>query len=82
MCTSQARGFRGLVGKIETSTSFRAGPHLERHNPTPRGYIAAYDDHDLAPTLVDQAYRIRRGGSARRRCPGCQGGASRWRRWD
>ena len=36
-----------------------------------------HHDHNLAPTLVDQAYRTRRGGSARRRCPRCQGGACR-----
>ena len=55
--------------RVDISRTFR--------HCSPAQLYRRHHDHHLAPTLVDQAYRTRQGGSARRRCPRCQGGACR-----
>ena len=50
MCTSQARGFHGLSRDREPDVGKdRFGPalNLERHNPTPRGYLS----HTMTTTI-------------------------------
>ena len=64
----------GCSGPLEQS-SFSRVPLRSLRHCSPAQLYRRHHDHHLAPTLVDQAYRTRQGGSARRRCPRCQGGA-------
>jgi hypothetical protein len=67
----------GCSGPLEQSSFSRVGAFRSLRHCSPAQLYRRHHDHNLAPTLVDQAYRTRRGRSARRRCPRCQGGACR-----
>ena len=67
----------GCSGPLEQSSFSRVPLRSLRHCSPAQPY-RRHHDHNLAPNLVvEQACHTRQGGSARRRCPRCQGGASR-----